>query len=472
MPWPEMIHAMVSTRRAFAASWSTNGPGPTRPLHDLVPGIRLHQSLPAFTGCSLDHSPGDGDHADAQKGGGINLYPRWDPETIVDERDRWEMTVYLSRECPGEEATLDLTPRRCQKFRAGPGELFRWIRTSPGENRPLQRGESRADRWGLVTLKGLRISRKKQRIILVRAAAPSGPTGAMPPVAETGHGRSPELKVIAPKTAEDLQELFRYTGDSLHLVSAHRGGPGKNFPENCIATFEHTLQSTFALMEVDPRYTKDGAIVLHHDATLERTTSGRGAVADSTLEELRKLRLRDPEGRLTGYSIPTLDEALEWARGKTILVLDQKDVPLEERIRKIEEHGAEAFAMLIVYSLKDVKLCHARNGNILMEVMISSRGQYEAFDRAGIPWKNIVAFVGHSPPEDLELLKMIHARGASCMAGTSRNIDRRFIRREVTRIEELERDYRALLAKGVDLIETDLPREVGTLLFTGVPDEK
>ena len=51
MPWPEMFHAMVSTKRAFAANWSTNGPGPVGPLRALVPRIRLHQSLPAFTRC-------------------------------------------------------------------------------------------------------------------------------------------------------------------------------------------------------------------------------------------------------------------------------------------------------------------------------------------------------------------------------------------------------------------------------------
>ena len=68
-------------------------PRPVGPLYVLVPRIRLHQSLPAFTNCSLDHSIGDGDHDDAQKGGGINLYQLWEPETIVDERtagkSRW-----------------------------------------------------------------------------------------------------------------------------------------------------------------------------------------------------------------------------------------------------------------------------------------------------------------------------------------------------------------------------------------------
>ena len=43
---------------------------------------------------------------------------------------------------------------------------------------------------------------------------------------------------------------------------------------------------------------------------------------------------------------------LEWARGKTVLVLDQKDVPVAARVKKIEEHKAESYAMLIVYSFQ------------------------------------------------------------------------------------------------------------------------
>jgi len=98
MPWPETIHAMHSTKRAFAAVWNSNGPGEIADLRRFVLRIRRDQSLPAFGACSLDASPGDGDHADAEKSGGINLHQRWDPETIVDEPSRWEASMYL-QEC-------------------------------------------------------------------------------------------------------------------------------------------------------------------------------------------------------------------------------------------------------------------------------------------------------------------------------------------------------------------------------------
>ena len=277
------------------------------------------------------------------------------------------------------------------------------------------------------------------------------------------------LHRIDPQTPQGLQELFRRTSDAMPIVSAHRGGAQQGFPENCLATFENTLRHTFAMLEIDPRYTKDGEIVVHHDATLERTTSGRGRVADFTLAELKQLRLRDTEGQITEFQIPTLDEALRWARGKTIVVLDQKDVPVAARIKKIQEHKAEGYAMLIVYSFKDVLACYAINPNVMMEVMIPNREKFAEFDKLKVPWRNVVAFVGHNPPEDLALYELIHARGACCMIGTSRNLDRRILGMEVKEIQSLETEYRALLQRGADLIETDIPAQLGPLLYRATP---
>jgi len=285
---------------------------------------------------------------------------------------------------------------------------------------------------------------------------------------DMAHSSSPSsrLHAIKPLNPQSLRELFRYTGEPLYFVSAHRGGPQEKFPENCIATFENTLQHTFAIMEIDPRYTKDGAIVVHHDTTLDRTTTGKGHVAELTLQELKELRLKDTEGLVTEFQIPTLDDVLQWARGKTILVLDQKDVPVEARVRKIEEHRAEAYAMLIVYSFKDAQKCYKLNKNIMMEVMIPNSEKFYEFDETGIPWSNIIAFVGHTPPGDKELLKMIHAKGSCCMVGTSRNLDREFIVNRSSGTAPVEQHYSALLQWGADVIETDLPREVGKLLYS------
>jgi len=178
LPWPETLHAMHSTKRAFAAVWNSNGPGRIRGLLPLVTRIRRDQSLPAFGRCNLDASPGDGDHADAQKSGGINLYQLWEPETIVDEPARWEITLKLRKDCPADVCVTDVTPRRCQAFKAEPGAAFAWTVTDlppdgkaepgrpapPWEPRELQSGRAVADQWGLVTAEGVRIPRAGCRL--------------------------------------------------------------------------------------------------------------------------------------------------------------------------------------------------------------------------------------------------------------------------------------------------------------------
>lgn len=284
----------------------------------------------------------------------------------------------------------------------------------------------------------------------------------------TLHAQKPvRLHRLVPQTAQDLQSLLRFQEERPPFVSAHRGGPAPGFPENCIATFEHTLQHTFAMLEVDPRRTKDGAIVLHHDATLERTSTGTGKVADHTLAELKQLRLKDTESAVTSFSMPTLDEAIEWARGKTVLVLDQKDVTAIERAEIVTHHKAEAHVVIIVSSFADAAAVYRLNPNILMEVMMPTVAKAEEFGRLGVPWKNVVAFVGHTPPDDPALYAFIHRQQACCMIGTSRNIDRDVIEKKVAGIQELGPRYRAFLDRGADLIETDIPVHLGPLLFPG-----
>ena len=189
-PWQEFLTAMAETRRAFAAVWMSNGPGLTDGvMRDMVPRIRLHQSLPAFSHCSLDthpltddpkgsYRPGKYDddfqkHAD--KEGGINLYQRWDTDGLVDEPDAWAVTVWLAGSdkddrynAPADAATMDVTPRRCQRFKAKPGEVFRWTSARASDGEAVQSGTATADRWGLVTLKGVRVTKARHRIRIER----------------------------------------------------------------------------------------------------------------------------------------------------------------------------------------------------------------------------------------------------------------------------------------------------------------
>ncbi len=278
--------------------------------------------------------------------------------------------------------------------------------------------------------------------------------------------RAQEYRIDA-ATPAGLRELLRATGEPLPLLSAHRGGAGPGWPENCLATFAETLRHGWAILEIDLRTTRDGVHVLMHDATLDRTTDGTGPVRERTWAELRELRLKDRNGKLTPHRIPSLDEVMTWARGRALLALDKKEVPVAEVVRVITHHRAESYALFMAYTAKEAKEVHAANPEIMMEVMLGTPARFDEFVATGVPWDRVIAFVGHTPTPDRELCRRIVAKGANCMAGTSRNLDLEVLRGRVKPDAAWWAGYRALLERDVAVIETDVPRELAPWLRGG-----
>jgi glycerophosphoryl diester phosphodiesterase len=100
------------------------------------------------------------------------------------------------------------------------------------------------------------------------------------------------------------------------LAIAHQGGRGL-WPENTLLAFERSLELGVDVLEMDLRGTSDGRIVVHHDASVERTTEGSGRISELRLEEVRRLDAGYRFGveshpfRGQGLTIPTLVEVLE-----------------------------------------------------------------------------------------------------------------------------------------------------------------
>src|SRR5215471_12590471 len=96
-------------------------------------------------------------------------------------------------------------------------------------------------------------------------------------------------------------------------VVGHRGAMGY-CPENTLASFERGLELGADWIELDVHLSRDGQLIVIHDETLDRTTSGHGLVRDHTLAELKRLDAGAWFGaEYAGQRIPTLDEVLDWA---------------------------------------------------------------------------------------------------------------------------------------------------------------
>jgi len=101
------------------------------------------------------------------------------------------------------------------------------------------------------------------------------------------------------------------------LRIGHRGACGYA-PENTLASIQKAFELACDLVEVDVRRTKDGHLVLLHDERVDRTTNGKGTVAEMTLKVLQTV------GGGGGQRIPTLHEALHVANGRVGLILEMK----------------------------------------------------------------------------------------------------------------------------------------------------
>lgn len=121
-------------------------------------------------------------------------------------------------------------------------------------------------------------------------------------------------------------------------MASHRGTHTHD-PENSLAALEAAIQVGVDFVECDLRTTKDGHIVILHDSTVDRTTNGKGKLAELTLTEVKAVTLRDsrfPER--TSERIPTFEELLQAAKGRMGFYLDCKAVDPDQAFALVKRY--------------------------------------------------------------------------------------------------------------------------------------
>ena len=110
------------------------------------------------------------------------------------------------------------------------------------------------------------------------------------------------------------------------VVIAHRG-EHRAHPENTLPAFAAAIAAGADFFELDVRTTADGRLVLMHDATVDRTTNGHGAVRQMTFDQIRVLDAGVKFGpQFAGTKVPAFEEALVMAHGKIGVYVDSKDI--------------------------------------------------------------------------------------------------------------------------------------------------
>jgi glycerophosphoryl diester phosphodiesterase len=144
-------------------------------------------------------------------------------------------------------------------------------------------------------------------------------------------------------------------------VAAHRGD-WRNYADNAIEGIESCIKMGVDIVEIDVAKTKDGHLVLMHDRKVDRTTGGKGLVSDFTLSEIQALRLRNGLGRVTGFQVPTFEEAMQVAKGKIIVNIDKGDEYFDEVYRVLKKTGT--VGQTVIKSEKPYAQLHQRYGTI------------------------------------------------------------------------------------------------------------
>ena len=205
------------------------------------------------------------------------------------------------------------------------------------------------------------------------------------------------LQLSAQNHVEQISEKLINCDSSSVIVVAHRGD-WRNFPENSLEAIDNAIKMGVDIVELDVKRTKDGELILMHDRTLDRTTTGKGLVSENTLSDIRKLNLRNGCNIRTIHKVPTLEEALLHAKGKIMINLDQADLYFDQIYELMKKTGTTK--QIIMKGRKPVAEVKKQFGSYLEDVIYMP---IVDLDVAGAE-KQIEAFIKDMSPVAFELL--------------------------------------------------------------------
>lgn len=252
------------------------------------------------------------------------------------------------------------------------------------------------------------------------------------------------------------------------VIIGHRGAAG-SAPENTLASFARGLELGATILESDIHATRDGVAVLIHDSSVDRTTNGRGPVADLRLDELRDLDAghlfstdqgRSFPERGQGVRIPTLEDAFEaFPDAHFNLEIKANPEALVARVIELVEKYDRAERTLLTAGENPIMLelrqqRKIRNGNFAIGASTADVLAVIKAALANLPAPEDVMALqipedfGGRPLVTKQLIEFAHAAGINVHVWT------------INQPEQMSR----LLALGVDGLVTDHPERMAELL--------
>jgi glycerophosphoryl diester phosphodiesterase len=226
------------------------------------------------------------------------------------------------------------------------------------------------------------------------------------------------------------------------MICAHRGLTTRA-PDNSLSAIAAALDAGFPAVEIDVRDTSDGVLVLMHDPTVDRTSDGRGAVGSFTFAQIRQLHLLW-QGKGIG-PVPSLEEVMNLAAGRTLLYIDMKTDRVELLVEALRSRSAYDWTILLGNPGQLLRV-HELEPRCRLHTIVNSRKELDELLARITP---VMVEVSSLP--DPAYVEYVHSKGLVLEIDTMGRPDRQAVQ---SKRYELWRRY---LSCGADFIMSDYP---------------
>ena len=259
-----------------------------------------------------------------------------------------------------------------------------------------------------------------------------------------------------------LNDLDKHASENV-LVVSHRAD-WRNAPENSLQAIQNCIDMGVDMVEIDLNKTKDGQLIVMHDRTLNRTTNGKGLASEYTLDEIKKMTLKNGAGCKTRHKVPTFEEVMLLCKGKVMVNVDKGYEYFKEVYTILEKTGT--VNQCVIKSGHPYDKVVKENGDVLKKVLfmpivhIDKEGAEQIIDDYIANLKPVafeLVFKDDSP-EVLRLIKKVRDSDAKIWINTlwpelcgGHDDDR------AVELNEPEESWGWVINQGAKLIQTDRP---------------
>jgi glycerophosphoryl diester phosphodiesterase len=297
----------------------------------------------------------------------------------------------------------------------------------------------------------MRRHRRLARVILIPAVAVAFAACASSPTKPRGNDLAGRL--------DCLRE------HQLAVVAAHRGQPDQSAAENAISSFKASLAAGVPFLEIDVATTRDGRLVLMHDDTLDRTTTGTGRVDNRNFADVQAARLKRGDGTVLDEGVPTFADVMAWGRkAKAYFEVDVKPTTkFGDVVAVVQSAKMVDRVVIVTYKLGDAVAVHRLDSRLMISVTLDSP-EALAEARKVIDPNRMLGWTGTSNPGK-QPFEALRKAGIEPIFGT--------LGRPGARLDDVYladgdgAEYRALVQAGAVMIASDAAVAAQAAIGTG-----